>query len=163
MYRHALTCDLTFCLMVHLGWSTMAAAETGIPLQVTDTDTETTVEFNMEQLDAMPQVSFTTSTIWTDGDVVFSGVPLSLVLGAAADQGTTVEMVALNDYKVDMPISAIDESTPIVATRMNGEVMSVRDKGPYWVVFPYDDDPRYQTETIYSYSIWQLNRLKVVD
>ena len=72
-------------------------------------------------------------------------------------------MVALNDYKVVMPLSDVESDVPIIATRMNGAPMSVRDKGPYWIVFPYDQDARYQTETIYSYSIWQLNRLNVVD
>ena len=38
-------------------------------------------------------------------------------------------MVALNDYAVEMPIDEIGETYPVVATRMNGETMGVRDKG----------------------------------
>ncbi|MEL6451966.1 MAG: molybdopterin-dependent oxidoreductase [Pseudomonadota bacterium] len=118
---------------------------------------------SLDALDEMEQVSFTTSTIWTDGPVTFSGVPLKVLLAAHAAQGTAVEMVALNDYAVTMPLDALEDDAPIVATRMNGAPMSVRDKGPYWVVFPYDKDPKYRTETTYALSIWQLNRLKVVD
>jgi hypothetical protein len=39
--------------------------------------------------------------------------------------------------------------------------MSVRDKGPLWVIYPYDSDD-YRSEVIYSRSIWQLDRLEVV-
>jgi len=77
--------------------------------------------------------------------------------------GQSLEMVALNDYAVTIPVADLEDAAPILATRMNGETMSVRDKGPYWVVFPYDSDPKYSTETNYARSIWQLNRLKVVD
>jgi len=48
-----------------------------------------------------------------------------------------------------------------VATRMDGKVMAVRDKGPYWLVYPYDEDTRYRTEAIYARSIWQLGQLRV--
>jgi hypothetical protein len=37
--------------------------------------------------------------------------------------------------------------------------MSLREKGPLWVIYPYDSDPAYRTEETYSRSIWQLNRL----
>ena len=141
-----------------------AAAQTAMGLQVTATPSQgEATAVSLDALDAMEQVSFTTSTIWTDGPVTFSGVPLKALLAAHAAQGTAVEMVALNDYAVTMPLDALEDDAPIVATRMNGAPMSVRDKGPYWVVFPYDKDPKYRTETTYALSIWQLNRLKVVD
>lgn len=145
------------------GLSASASADTTMALKINGPSVEAPLALTLEELDALPQVSFTTSTIWTDGDVVFSGVPLKVLLADVKGDGTAVEMVALNDYKVAMPLSQIEDGAPIVATRMNGEVMSVRDKGPFWVVFPYDADAKYQTETFYSYSIWQLNRLAVVD
>ncbi|WP_238475629.1 oxidoreductase [Rhodophyticola sp. CCM32] len=120
-------------------------------------------DLNLEALDALPQVEFTTTTIWTDDPVTFSGVPLSDILEAGDVDGTTLTMTALNDYAVEMPVAEIGDMYPIIATRMDGQTMSVRDKGPFWVVYPYDSDPDFQTETIYSRSIWQLNRLSVMD
>ncbi len=150
-------------LIVMAGQSVSVSADTTMSLNISAADAEAPISLTLEDLDAMPQVSFTTSTIWTDGVVEFSGVPLKALLESVAADSTTVEMVALNDYKVAMPLAQLEDSAPIVATRMNGAVMSVRDKGPFWVVFPYDEDAKYQTETIYSYSIWQLNRLEAVD
>jgi hypothetical protein len=45
---------------------------------------------------------------------------------------------------------------------MDDRPMSVREKGPLWVIYPFDDVPEYQNETIYSRSIWQLDRIEVV-
>ncbi len=120
-------------------------------------------ELTLAQLDALPQETFRTSTIWTEGEVEFSGVPLSLVLAAAGASGKVVNMVALNDYAVQVPFAEVGETYPIVATRFNGAPMRVRDKGPFWVVYPYDADDDFQTETTYSRSIWQLRTLSVMD
>jgi len=39
---------------------------------------------------------------------------------------------------------------------MDGEPIGRREKGPYWLVFPYDSEAKYQSEDVYSQSIWQL-------
>ena len=44
----------------------------------------------------------------------------------------------------------------------NGGRMSVRDKGPLWIVYPFDSSEEYQAELIYSRSIWQLVRIEVL-
>lgn len=120
------------------------------------------VELSQADLDAMPQESFSTTTTWTEGTVLFSGVSLSHLVEDAGLSGSVLRMVALNDYAVEMPVTEIGPTYPIVATRMNGEAMKVRDKGPFWIVYPYDSDPQFQTETIYARSIWQLKTLSVI-
>ncbi|KAJ55101.1 hypothetical protein ACMU_15205 [Actibacterium mucosum KCTC 23349] len=141
-----------------------ASAEEGPALQVVSANpTGTTLELSLSDLDALPQVSFETSTIWTDTAITFSGVAMAEIIKAAGLTGSTVEMVALNDYAATIPMSDVAESAPIIATRIDGATLSVRDKGPFWVVFPYDADPKYQTETVYSQSVWQLSRLNILD
>lgn len=152
---------LSYLALLFAQLASPVIAETSIGLQISGA--VQAVNLSLEDLDAMPQVSFETSTIWTDEAVVFSGVSLKALLTQLGAKGETLEMVALNDYAVQMPIAEIEDGAPIIATRMNANVMSVRDKGPYWVVFPYDRDPRYRTETMYARSIWQLNRLMVVN
>ncbi len=134
----------------------------GVALKIEGSDGSVT-EITLAELDAMEQVSFETTTIWTDGVVAFSGVSLSTLLNAAGISGPMLRMMALNDYSIDMPIDDIGEEFPIVATRMDGEEMSVRGKGPFWVVFPYDADPSFQTETIFARSVWQLGALSVMN
>ena len=159
---YANACAILFAIW--LGLHDPAQAQSVTTLQITGVAEQAEpLALELEDLDAMPQVSFTTSTIWTDGLVTFSGVSLKALLADMSAQGGTVEMVALNDYKVEMPMDRLKDGAPILATRMDGETMSVRNKGPYWIVFPYDADAKYQTETTYAWSIWQLNRLNVVD
>lgn len=138
-----------------------ASAQTSI-LSLTGDLASGARSFSDQDLLDLPQVSFETSTLWTEGVLEFSGPSLKSVLEASgAGQGNIV-MTAVNDYSVEMPQDIVSDELPIIANRINGEPFSVRDKGPLWVVFPYDSDTELQQELIYSYSIWQLNRIEVL-
>jgi hypothetical protein len=41
--------------------------------------------------------------------------------------------------------------------------MSMRNKGPLWLVYPYDSNVALQTEAVYARSIWQLVRIESRD
>lgn len=69
--------------------------------------------------------------------------------------------MAVNDYAVEIPVESWPGTGPIVAYLNNGAPMSLRDKGPLWIVYPFDNTPDYQTEVVYSRSIWQLDRISV--
>ena len=56
-----------------------------------------------------------------------------------------------------------DSSGAIIAYRMNGAEISVRDKGPLWIMFPFDQKPQLKAETIYSQSVWQLRKMTFLD
>lgn len=114
-------------------------------------------------IDSLPQHEFTTSTIWTEGKATYSGVLLRDLLAVAGATGTTVTLTALNDYQITMPAADAAEDGPILATRVDGKPMSVRDKGPVWLVYPYDENPAYRSEQTYARSIWQLNRIEITD
>lgn len=117
------------------------------------------VALDLAALTDMGGAKIETSTIWTEGNTQFIGTPLKSILNYAGITGQTIEAVALNDYKVDIPVAEITDDFPIVAYEMNGEAMSPRGKGPLWIVYPYDDGAEYRTEVTYSRSIWQLDRI----
>lgn len=139
----------------------VALAAGDVPLSVRDSSNAVVQRFALADLDAMPQTRFETSTIWTEDTVTFSGVALSVLIREAGLKGETLHLTALNDYEIDLPVAEIGPDYPVVATRMNGRTMSVRNKGPFWVVYPYDADPAFRTETVYARSIWQLTDLAV--
>ena len=157
MFRTALN-PLLFLLLAALPLP--LSAEMGLPLRVTGPDRTVTL-FDLEALDALPQESFVTGTIWTDGQAQFSGVPLAALLDRTGIAGMAdqVELVALNDYRIEIPVAEIDPNAPIIATRVDGRAMPVREKGPFWLVYPYDRDSRYRTETTFARSIWQLTQV----
>lgn len=119
--------------------------------------------FDRAMLAALPVTEITTTTIWTEGAHRFTGVELKALLDAVGARGAALRAVALNDYSVTIPAADAVEGGPIVAYLMDGEEMSVREKGPLWIVYPYDARSEYRTETIYSRSIWQLSRLEIVE
>ncbi|MGB3243426.1 MAG: molybdopterin-dependent oxidoreductase [Sulfitobacter sp.] len=122
---------------------------------------ETHHEFTLEELQALPVTSFETTTIWTEGPQTFEGVSLAALFEHLEVTDGTIEATAINDYSVSVPMSDATEDGPIIAYLNNDEPMSRRGKGPLWIVYPYDSDLKYQTETVYSRSIWQLDRLAI--
>ncbi|APE42418.1 oxidoreductase [Sulfitobacter alexandrii] len=131
------------------------------PLATTNVDG--TAQFDLEMLEALDATTFETTTIWTEGEHSFTGVSLDLLVDRLGLEGETLRATAINDYAIDIPLSDAVEGGPIVAYRMDGDTMSVRDKGPLWIVYPYDANPDYRTEVVYSRSIWQLDRIEVVE
>ena len=131
--------------------------------EITAKNASTGLVLDLAQLEALPQHSFTTSTTWTEGRTTFKGVLLKDLIAAVGASGTMVEMTALNDYVIEMPLSDVKDDGPLLAYLMDGKTMSLRDKGPIWMVFPYDQNPDYRTEETYSRSIWQLLQIDFVE
>jgi hypothetical protein len=121
------------------------------------------IDFDLDALKALPVTSFATTTPWTKGVVTFTGVALKDFVAAVGPRGRTLHCVALNDYAVDIPVADAVKDGPIIAYLSDGKPMSVRQKGPLWIVYPYDRAPEYRTETAYARSIWQLRRVDIVE
>ncbi len=119
--------------------------------------------FDRAMLEALGPVTITTTTPWTDGAQTFTGVPLVALTDAVGAGGDVLQATAINDYAVAIPRDDWVEGGPIIAYLNNGAPMSVRDKGPLWILYPFDDRAEYRSEVIFSRSIWQLNRLVVGD
>ncbi len=128
--------------------------------EISEHNQNDTAVFDIEMLSKLPVTEFTTSTIWTEGEVNFTGVSLDVLLEQIGGTGTTMFATAINDYAVEIPVSDAQAGGPIVAYLMDGQPMSVRDKGPLWIVYPYDSNADFQSEIIYSRSIWQLDRIE---
>jgi len=121
-----------------------------------------TLALDIEGLAALGTVSVETTTIWTEGVQTFEGVPLKTVVDLIGAEDGVLLASAINDYTIEVPVADAVEDGPIIAFRMNGQEMSVRDKGPLWIIYPYDSNADYRAEVIYSRSIWQLDRIEVV-
>ncbi|MGB7240704.1 MAG: oxidoreductase [Sulfitobacter sp.] len=126
------------------------------------TNTDGAVAFDMAMLEELGATTFETTTIWTEGVQTFVGVELQDLVKALGVDSGTLRASAVNDYAVEIPVSDAVESGPIIAFRRNGAEMSLREKGPLWIVYPFDNRPEYQSELIYSRSIWQLDRIEVL-
>lgn len=128
---------------------------------ISNTNVGDTAQFDQTMLADLGQATIKTRTPWYDGEVVFMGTPLSALLKAVGADGEALKAVALNDYETDIPILDAWETDVILATSLNGEIMTVRDKGPIFIIYPYSSDARFQTQTYYARSAWQVAMLIV--
>ena len=116
-------------------------------------------EFDRKLLENLDQSTLQTSTPWTDGPQQFEGTSGKKLLEAVGAQGQWVEAIALNDYKITIPINDFYSYPLLFATRMNGKQLRVRDKGPVWIVYPQDDYPELKRAEIHKNWAWQLKEL----
>lgn len=116
--------------------------------------------FDMKMIEALPQHTFTTRTPWYDKPVKFTGPLLSDLLAAVKASGNNISAVAINDYKISIPVADLKHK-PIVARLLDDQPMPVREKGPLFVVYPFDSSAELRSSTYYERSIWQLKALEV--
>jgi hypothetical protein len=120
-----------------------------------------TAVFDRPMLDGLGTASFTTVTPWFDGPVRFDGVLMTKLLQTVGATGSTVTALALNDYSTDIPIADFARFGVILATLRNGQPMRVSDKGPLFIVYPYDSNPELKNRLYYSRSAWSVAQLIV--
>jgi hypothetical protein len=117
--------------------------------------------FDAALLDALPQTTYTATTPWFKEPAQFSGPLLRDVLKLAKAQGTLLNATALNDYKALIPMDDVTRYNVILARKMNGKEIAVRDKGPLFVMYPFDTVPELKNMVFFSRSIWQLHTISV--
>ncbi|MBA4264865.1 MAG: hypothetical protein C0453_07285 [Comamonadaceae bacterium] len=117
--------------------------------------------FDMKMIEALPQHSFTTRTPWFDKPVQFTGPLLSDVMNAVGAKGSVLMATAINDYTIAIPMDDVTRRKVIMARLIDGKAIPVREKGPLFVVYPFDSDAALRTSTFYERSIWQLKALEV--
>lgn len=147
-------------------WAGWAAATAGPALLTVSgslrlPNGERMAEFDLARLDGLPQHHIQTHTPWHTGSPSFRGPLLRDVLKAAGADGATLRMTALNDYRVDIPAEDVQRFDVIVAHLLDGRAMTVREKGPLFVMYPFDKHPDLRNTVYFSRCIWQLRRIEV--
>lgn len=125
------------------------------------TNVEGKALFDRAMLEEIGMATIETTTPWFDGRVKFEGVPADRIMDLVGANGTEVVAVALNDFRTTIPLSDFSKYGVILALKRDGEYMPVSDKGPLFIVYPYDSDAELQTQRFYARSAWQLARLIV--
>jgi hypothetical protein len=84
------------------------------------------------------------------------------VLSAAGAQGSTLRLSALNDYRIDVPADDARRFEVTLARLIDDRPITVREKGPLFVIYPFDSDPALRNALYYSRSVWQLKTIEVL-
>ena len=116
--------------------------------------------FDLALLQTLPQHSFSTTTPWYPQPRKFAGVLLRDLLAAVGAPGSsTLRAAALNDYRVDIPGEDATRHGAMLAYLLDDKPMSVREKGPLVIIYPFDAQPELRNAVNYSRAIWQLRSL----
>jgi hypothetical protein len=120
-----------------------------------------TAQFDRPMLEALGLSGFETMTPWYPSPVRFDGVLMGRLLERVGASGDRVVAYALNDYSTELPISDFATYGVLLALKRNNEYISVRDKGPLFIVYPFDSKAELRHQRFYARSAWQLARLVV--
>lgn len=120
-----------------------------------------TASFDRAMLESLGDDGFQTMTPWYSEPVRFDGIKMSRLMDIVGATGTAVTAFALNDYTTVLPIGDFEKYGVVLALKRNGAYMPVRDKGPLFIVYPFDSAPELKSQQFYSRSAWQVAKLVV--
>ena len=118
--------------------------------------------FDMAMLEAVSQHSFTTKTPWFKQQRKFTGPLLRDVLAMVGAHGSTLRVGALNDYRIDVPADDARRFDVTLARMIDDRPITVREKGPLFMIYPFDNDAALRNALYYSRSVWQLKTIDVL-
>ena len=129
--------------------------------KITATNDGRKAVFNREMLEALGGTSFSTSTPWYDGSHKFEGVPLARLLDVVGATGDRLVVTALNDYVTEIPVEDIRKFAVILALKRDGQYMPISDKGPLFIIYPFDSNSELKAQVYYKRSAWQVSQIEV--
>jgi hypothetical protein len=119
------------------------------------------IDFDMATLAKLPQTSFSTKTPWYAQPRKFTGVLLKDLLASVGGTGSMLRAMALNDYRVEIPAEDWLQHGAMLAYLLDDKPMTVREKGPLVIIYPFDERPEVRTAVHYSRAAWQLRSLEL--
>ena len=129
--------------------------------RITATNSGAEARFDRAMLLASGSDELRTPTPFTEGESTYSGVLLSRLLDLVGAVGTQLESRALNDYEVAIPVAEVRDYPVLLALDRDGQPLSVRERGPLWVIYPWSRYPELDDRVHRQRSIWQLTTIEV--
>ncbi|MEH6442918.1 MAG: molybdopterin-dependent oxidoreductase [Oceanospirillaceae bacterium] len=128
---------------------------------IQETNQQSTLQLSITQLKALPQQTINTTTRWTEGIIEFKGPLLRDVIALAKGTGRSIKAIASNEYLIEIPFADVETYNVILALEQDGKALTMRTKGPIWVVYPWSDHKILDDGKFYARSIWQLKALDI--
>lgn len=123
--------------------------------------TDKTYEFTEAEIRALPSATITTSTAWTEKSK-FDGPRLSEILKRVGASGTSLRVLAFDNYTAEIPWSDLTQYAPILALSQNDTKLTRKDHGPMFVVYPRDEFPKVLNLPMAQMRyVWQVCRIDV--
>ncbi|MEM7257001.1 MAG: oxidoreductase [Pseudomonadota bacterium] len=120
-----------------------------------------TIKMDLAMLESLEATSITTDSPWTDEPTKFTGVRISHLLEYIGANSNEFRASAIDKYWNDLLDMDFESVPAIIAYKKNDKYMRIRDLGPLWIMFPFDQFPELLTEKYKTASVWQLIGIEV--
>ena len=121
-----------------------------------------TLQFDMPTLENLGLVKYTVDDPWLNAPVTYTGVLMSDLRNyvGASESAKNFHMGALDDSAVTIPMDDIEKWPILLATRSNGDYMTIGTAGPTRIILPYHKY-NFDRETYNGYWIWNLATMEI--
>ena len=99
----------------------------------------------------------------SQGDTVSTvrGLEIRPLLKSLDLQGNNLYVEALDGYALDVPRADIEKYKVLLAVEVDGKRLTVREKGPAWVVYPVSDHKELDAPIFEARSVWQIKSILI--
>ena len=118
-------------------------------------------ELDLAMIDALEQRTTATETPWYEGTKSFSGPLAAALFDAVGAEGSMVTVTALYGFSAEVPMSDFLDYPVIFASRLEGKTLAIRDKGPLFLIYPFDTEADLYNEIYFGRSVWQITSITV--
>ncbi|MFV0934145.1 hypothetical protein [Pseudomonas jessenii] len=118
--------------------------------------------FSLSDIENLPQTSITLElpeSVGITGEHVWQGTPLSSLVALSGRKTDSLKIAALNGYSVSVPANDIDRYNPTLVYRRDGMLISVREKGPFLLIYPFNKFPELNQQIYLNRLVWQINEI----
>lgn len=126
------------------------------------TNSDKAIVMDLATVESVGEVDYHVTDPFEGNKTVFRGPLMSnlLDLWKVPADATTLHVVALNDYVVDVPIVDLRKYPVVFALEQDGKYMPVSTRGPAMLVYPYEDF-KFDTNIYNNYWAWQIKTIDV--
>lgn len=117
--------------------------------------------FDLARLSLIGETTIHTKVITLAGEHDVTGVLVRDLIKNMALAGKVIHATALDGYMIEIPIEDVMKYDVVLASKIDGKVLSIRDKGPFWMIYPVSTNPELDDPVYEARSIWQIKSLTV--
>lgn len=120
------------------------------------------IVMDLPTIESLGIVEYTVQDPFEEVETVYQGVLMRdlLDLWQVSESATTLDILALNDYRVEVPLDIVRDYPVIFALQQNGAYMTPDYRGPAMLVFPYEEYD-FERPATDAYWIWQIKAVEV--
>lgn len=138
--------------------ATREALQSTLMIEYRGPDGPQSLELSLSELERLDVRRLSTSTPFTRGVLSLSGPRGDAIAGFVAADFETVRLTNLNGRTVEIE-AEVFLNRAVLATRLSGDPIPIRDNGPFWLVFDFDASDQSDGEFLRARSLAHVRSL----